>query len=113
MKSFYKLSIQCNSFQKEQINEILNVKSSTEEVNLWELEVAEEELLPSEDFVTKFLSLLAENYEKLSAIGVDRTCISVWSYYEYDQQCNMEFSPNQMLRLGENGITLCISCWKA
>jgi hypothetical protein len=25
----------------------------------------------------------------------------------------MEFSPEDMKRMGENGITLCISCWES
>ena len=38
--------------------------------------------------------------------------ISIWCLYEYDEQCNMEFQPNELKRLGDAGITLCISCWR-
>lgn len=37
--------------------------------------------------------------------------ISIWRYYEYDEQCNFEFSPQELKRMGDNGITFCISCW--
>ena len=30
---------------------------------------------------------------------------------EYDQQCGMEFHPQEMVRLGQNGIHLNIDCW--
>lgn len=49
----------------------------------------------------------------LKEIGIDRDMISVWYLYKYDEQCNMEFSPERMKRLGDNGITLCISCWSS
>lgn len=31
--------------------------------------------------------------------------------YEYDQQFGMEFHPQEMERLGQNGIHLNIDCW--
>ena len=59
-----------------------------------------------------FLDLLEGNYEKLSLVGVERDDISIWLLYEYDQQCNMEFLPHNLKRMGENGIVLCVSCWQ-
>ncbi len=52
-------------------------------------------------------------YELLATIGIERKDITIWMLYEYDQQCNLEFDPIRMKRLGDNGIGLCISCWDA
>ncbi len=64
------------------------------------------------DFINNFLGILENKYDQLKNIGIDRNHIIIWLLYEYDQQCNMEFNPQEMKRLGENQITLCISCWK-
>lgn len=67
---------------------------------------------PYVDYIGEFLAILKGKYEALAKIGVERSDISVWMLREYDQQCNMEFSPAEMMRLGKEGITLCVSCWK-
>ena len=64
------------------------------------------------DFVNKFLEILEPNFSALENLDIKKSDISFWHLYGYDQQCNMEFSPNNLKRLGENGITLCISCWE-
>ena len=66
---------------------------------------------PYFDFINNFLDILENKYEKLEDLGIQRNDISVWLFYEYDSQCNMEFDPLRLKRLGDNGITLCISCW--
>ena len=37
--------------------------------------------------------------------------IEFWIYYEYENQCNLEFDPDLLQKLGNIGCTLCISCW--
>ena len=44
--------------------------------------------------------------------GISREDISIWVLYEYEGQCNMEYDPESMKKLGESGILLCISCWE-
>lgn len=68
---------------------------------------------PYIDFINEFLDLLEGKYDQLLKIGIARDDITVWMLYEYDGQCNMEFLPEQMKRLGANGITLCVSCWES
>jgi len=48
--------------------------------------------------------------DKLNAIGINE--ITMWGLYEYEAQCNMEFTPEQMLIMGKNNIHFCISCWE-
>jgi len=64
------------------------------------------------DFVDVFYKSLNGKFEILESIGVKKGDITIWYYYEYDQQCNMEFSPENLSKLAELGITLCISCWE-
>jgi len=77
----------------------------------WAYEVVCEDEDPYFDFINEFLNILEGNFERLIEIGVEKNNISIWLLYEYDSQCNMEFDPKRLMRLGENGITLCISCW--
>jgi hypothetical protein len=79
--------------------------------NSWTYEVITKEEDPYFDFINNFLDILVNKYAKLAELGVQRDDITIWNYYEYDGQCNMEYDPNRMKRLGENGITLCITCW--
>jgi hypothetical protein len=79
--------------------------------NAWTYEVISENEDPYFDYINEFLHILEDNYEKLHKIGIEKDSISIWLFYEYDSQCNMEFDPKRLKRLGDNGITLCISCW--
>jgi hypothetical protein len=64
------------------------------------------------DFINKFLDMLEPKFGELKELGVTRDDISIWFLYNYDQQCNIEFDSQRMKRLGESGVTLCISCWE-
>ena len=79
--------------------------------SLWTYEVITTEIDPYFDSINTFLNLLENKYEVLSKIGIQKSDILIWYLYEYDKECNMEFDPIRMKRLGENGIKLCISCW--
>lgn len=76
----------------------------------WSYKAVETEDDPVCDFIECFLNLLEDKYEVLAKHGIKRTDILFWLVYEYDQQCAMEFHPQQMKRLGENGIILNIDC---
>lgn len=77
----------------------------------WTYEIIEEQNDPFYDFINKFMDILENKFDKLSELGINRSDITFWYLYEYDQQCNMEFDPIRLKRLGDNGIKLCISCW--
>lgn len=49
------------------------------------------------------------NFERLSKVSIDRERISIWMLYEYDNQCNIEFTSANLLRLGSNRINPCVS----
>jgi hypothetical protein len=100
------------------ISEILKLKPTEDEPtkisseipDLWFYRVEENEEAPSYDFINRFLDIIEPNYTELSKLGVTKKDILFWLVYEYDQQCSMEFHPQQMLRLGESGIHLNIDC---
>jgi len=121
MKSYDKLEISfiasVETFNK--ITEILEVNPTDTNFDnfpngipaIWTYEVVEKDEDPHFDFINVFLDLLETKYNLLEELNIQRSDITLWFLYEYDQQCNMEFDPVRLKRLGDNGITLCISCW--
>ncbi len=77
----------------------------------WAYEVIDDKTDEYFDFINIFLDILETKYSELEKLNIKRSDISIWLLYEYDQQCNMEFDPQRLKRLGDNGITFCISCW--
>jgi hypothetical protein len=80
--------------------------------DLWTYEVEENDEDEYFDFINKFVDLLEPKFSDLENIGVTKDKILFWLLYKYDQQCAMEFHPDEMKRLGENGIHLNIDCWQ-
>ena len=56
------------------------------------------------------LDLAEENEKELIRLGVDFSDSQIWMIYYYDKQCNMEFDPDLMERMGKLGLKLCVSC---
>jgi hypothetical protein len=110
MKKNYSLRIITETSKIQQIDTLLGVKSNYN-IGGWGLEIVEDTDDEYFDFINFFIRLLDGKYEQLKIIGIERSCISIWLLYEYDDQCNLEFVPNDLKLLGENGISLCISCW--
>ena len=80
--------------------------------SIWAYEIETDSKDEPFDFINNFLDILEPKFEELAKIQINKDNITFWFLYEYDQQCNMEFNPREMKRLGENEITLCISCWE-
>ena len=109
---YYSLRINTvNLIQVRQVNELLGVRSNYSKED-WYLEVVQKEDDPPFRFIDYFLSLLEGKYERLESIGISREDISIWVLYEYEGQCNMEYDPVSMKKIGENGIVVCICCWE-
>lgn len=111
MKYYYSLRIDIEKDKSILLDQILGVSHNMHNLN-WGLEKIIESEDSAFDFIDYFIGVLKDNYSKLEKIGVSRDNISIWMLYEYDQQCNMEFSPQQLLRIGKEGLTFCISCWE-
>lgn len=109
MSYFYSLRIDSNEDVYDEISKILGVDITDYKLG-WQLEVKlnNEE---NRDVIAEFLNLLKDKYRELNQIGVKQDDISIWLIYEYKDQCNLEFEPEILKKLGENGIRLCLSCY--
>lgn len=118
---YYKLLIDTdnNAETYNRVTELLGLqptecekdKASNDRYSKWMHMVTETETAPYFDFINIFLDILEPKFPDLEKIGVSRDKILFWKLYEYDQQCGMEFHPQEMERLGQNGIHLNIDCW--
>ena len=104
--------LQISADDDKAVGTLLGEPSSSGLSGLWFIERKSEDSDHYVDYIADFLAILKGKYEALAEMGITRRDISVWMLREYDQQCNMEFSPAEMMRLGKEGITLCVSCWK-
>ena len=116
MNYLYKLQISFSSGRKtlNALNSIFGIEylSDDENPTQWIYEVEQQESDEYFDFINQFLNLLETKYTDLEKLKVKRNDISIWMFYEYDNQCNLEFDGQRTKRIGESGITLCISCWQ-
>lgn len=110
MNSAYLIRISVNEGDFDKVTSILSV-SPTSTKSFWELAIEE----GSTKFETAFeylLDLIEPNFDKLKRLGIEHSNITFWYLYGYVGQCNMEFSPHILSRLGKSDIALCISCWE-
>lgn len=84
--------------------------SEHEDFKTWMYLVQQGEDDPYYDFINNFLDLLEPRLNALAAIGITNKHILFWLVYEYEHQCAMFFEPQQMQRLGQQGIYLNIDC---
>ena len=110
--SNYNYQLRIKSDNISQVTEILGLTSQCESDAFWMIEISESALDPPIDYFSKFLGVLEGKYGELQRIGVSRSDLSIWILYEYEDQCNIELRPENMAKLGKNGIVLCFSCWQ-
>lgn len=94
-----------------QPTEDVKSKDSSTRYSTWMYEVSEAETEPYFDFINNFLDILEPRFSDLEKLHITRDHILFWMLYEYDQQCGMEFNPQELTRLGQSGIHLNIDCW--
>jgi len=114
---YYRLHIDSKSdfILYKKITQILNIEPAEEDdetYSLWTYAYEEDENDSYYDFINKFLDIIEPNVSKLQEIGIYKEDITFWMVYEYEHQCGMEFHPQEMKRLGESGIVMCIDCFK-
>lgn len=119
MQNKYCLEIDCTESDIKVLVQILNIEIDKNfnwkykldlEKNVFSYWVLEEEKDKYFDYINYFLDLLEKKYDNLNKIGINKSDITIWRYYKYFEQCNMEFEPNDMYRLWKNDISLCVSC---
>ena len=82
----------------------------SDEPSIWHYQVIEEESDAPYSFIDEFINLLKPNFHALEALGIKRSDILFWLVYEYEYQCALGFMPEEMMKLGEHGISLNIDC---
>ena len=108
----YELRINTEEAFYERVSTIIGLKPKDYKYG-WSYEIVFEEQKEYFDIIAKFLDSLEGKYEQLRKLGIKNEDITVWLIYGYNNQCNMEFEPNILARLGDKRIKLCISCYEA
>jgi hypothetical protein len=111
MNNTHILRVKCNQSEIKNVEATLNKPSTDLDRLFWKWSISDD-VTPAEAF-NNFLNLLIEKYDALEKIAIDRSKISIWRHYEYDQECSLEISPEEMRKMGAQGIVLCISCWQS
>lgn len=110
MEYRYVLDIGNSEQQTNKITDILGVIPNNKH-HIWGYELIEKCEDDYIDFINIFLDILQNKYQYLKELGIERGNIIIWMTYAYEHQCNLQFKPKDLKRLGDNGIKLCISCY--
>lgn len=110
MPSFCRLQINCDNLEIQEIEKILG-KANSSVGSGWNF-VINEGCTSLNAALEQFVFLISENLDALKSINISMNQVTIWYMYEYEGQCNMEFSPDITARLGKLGVFLCISCWE-
>lgn len=110
MSYYYSLRVATEEANYKNVSDVLEIDLKDYSLGwVYELEVGDEE---SEGIIFNFINLIELKKKELVAIGINDDQISVWIVYEYSGQCDLEFSPLLLKKIGDNGISLCISCYE-
>ncbi|MDX2247452.1 MAG: hypothetical protein SF052_11780 [Bacteroidia bacterium] len=61
--------------------------------------------------INSFLDILDDKYDALENAGVSRNQVSIWLNCQYEEdECKVALDPLTLLRLGQEGIRLCVTC---
>ncbi|KAA0991682.1 hypothetical protein [Dyadobacter aurulentus] len=113
-KTFYTLDIDTKPELFEWLEGLLGVKRNPNK-NFWAHDITYADKRPpmtAPTVIGHYLNLLESKYELLKQHGIKSSDITIWMVYEYNNECNMEFHPEDTKRLGDNGIILCVSCYQ-
>jgi hypothetical protein len=86
-------------------------KFTTNLHDTWWYQIVERDNDKAYDFIPEFLDIIEPNFLKLAELGIKSSDIVIWLVYEYEHQCALGFSPEELKRLGESGIALNIDCF--
>lgn len=116
--NYYRLHINTKNEEiYQEVSKILNIEptvfeNDNEKKTLWCYAIDEKNEDDYIDFINLYLDLLEPKFNELERIGIKKNDISIWRIYEYEYQCAIEVTPQEMKRLGNNDITLCIDCFQ-
>jgi hypothetical protein len=111
MRTFYSLRIDTDETKYDLVSDILGVKPNSSKGG-WIYEVIVGDNDAPFNFTEEFTSVLHGKMDLLRKLNITEDNIAIWIIYEYNGQCNFEFSPKELEKLTFNKITLCISCYE-
>lgn len=113
MKFEYELKIIApNNTIAEEIYNLIGIRKAVVDEYIWSYIITEEEKDSPVEFINVFTNIIHKNKNQLKTIGVEKENITIWLYYEYDVQCNIELRPDELKKLSEAEVPFCISCWQ-
>lgn len=104
----YVLKIETKEYDK--ITELLKVLPTRIKYS-WEFSINEQNILYT-NAIDYLMNIIESKRDELIEMGVKSNDITIWFYKPYIGECNIEFSPEEMKRLSNNKVSLCISCWE-
>ena len=113
MNDTYYLKIEVSlPTQVELIDSILEVKHDEEETGAWVLSMDYEPVFGDLPifYISNFIGFLKGKYEALEQIGITRDKISIWRCVEGPEELFMEYWPEEMRMMAEEGIRVRIMC---
>ena len=105
----YRLIIQSENLRL--VETVMQMPSQAAD-SFWQISIFEHADDPPVDFVSRFLGIIQGRFAKLAEIGVSRLDVNILILCEYEDQCNLTFSPHAQKKIGDAGISLSVSCWR-
>ncbi len=113
MKTFYWLEIWTAPQQYRRVCSIMGLIPESKPRSIIKIQPIEVEDEPQWYEIDGFLDLLEPRYEALAKAGVERKDISIWINISHEEEaCEFFLDPMTIMRLGEEGIKPCITCWQ-
>ncbi len=119
----YRLDFESNQFIKQSPNRVVEIeliKRNLEEelgikINLKNSKYKLDKnlnnfYLESDGDIDELISAVDGKTKIIKELGIEE--IYLWRFYEHLGQCNMEFTSDQLLKMGRNEVKFLISCWE-
>jgi hypothetical protein len=112
MKYSYRISIRVGTELQNEVQSILGIPFKMGKYAM-DYRIEKEVDKGYYDFIKVFMDILEPHLQKLFEIGLKTDSISIWALYRLSENndINLEYNPESLKRLGDNGISLCISCY--
>ncbi len=110
MSGEYNLTIEVEKKYQEMVCKLINIEPTILENHL-EFAI-DQESKGYWEAILYFIDFIENNIDKLQEMNVKRENMTIWILYAYENQCNLEFDARILKKLGECGVSLCISCWE-
>ena len=107
----YVLRIDTDPMHFETLNDLFDLKKNQDPKGYWEYEIDENDR-SFNNAINTITDKIEKNSKHLAKYGISSDNMAIWIFYEYEEQCNLEFAPFELKRLSENNLSLCISCWE-